>query len=150
MQSCCFTLFMFSEFITLHSADYQWPDTHMKIWKFAPGKTTFQSMLAHWTETGLLTVSETLHSAGFLTILCPHPVWPACCIWHSPPLPAWHSCRTWTLGKRGWESTVNFLLFQMYLGFFSLLSFTFLHHAHCSWHVAQSLPMCTISNCPLI
>lgn len=29
----------------------------------------------------------------------PHPVWPVCYIWHSPPIrpPAWHPCRTWTM-----------------------------------------------------
>ena len=94
-------------------------------------KINLQNMFAHWNVTGLLSISESPQAAGclpILAILCPHPVWPVCCIWHSPPLPppAWQSCRTWTLRKWGWDSTVNFLLSQMYLaGFFSLLTYVF-------------------------
>lgn len=108
-------------------------------------KINLQNMFAHWNVTGLLSISESPQAAGclpILAILCLHPVWPVCCIWHSPPLPppAWQSCRTWTLGKWGWDSTVNFLLSQMYLaGFFSLLTLCFLYHVHgSSWCVAQS------------
>lgn len=51
---------MYSEFITLYCTDYQWASTHVKKWKSVLKNKP--SKHGHWTETGFLTVSETLQT----------------------------------------------------------------------------------------
>lgn len=51
---------MYCEFITLYSTDYQWASTHVKKWKSVLKNKP--SKHGHWTETGFLTVSETLQT----------------------------------------------------------------------------------------